>query len=55
MDGELELSLEETDDFLTTEVRSLSLSEKIQNITLSTMDGEKVSDYVPFEQNVMGA
>ena len=50
VDGELQLTLEETDDFLTTEVKIYRLSEKLQNISLSTMNGEKVSDSVPFEQ-----
>ena len=49
--GELELTLEETEDFLPTEVRVYRISEKLQNISLSTMTGEKVSDSIPFEQD----
>ena len=50
VNGELELTLEETDEFLPTAVNIYRLSEKLQNISLSTMNGEKVSDSVPFEQ-----
>lgn len=51
VDGELQLTLEETDDFLSTEVRIYRINEKIQNMSLSTMNGEKVSDSVPFKQD----
>ena len=55
VDGELQLTLEETDDFLSTEVRIYHISDRIQNISLSTMNGEKVSDSVPFEQDFTGS
>lgn len=55
VNGELELTLEETEDFLPTEVRIYWQSEKLQNILLSTMNGEKVSDSVPFEQDFTGS
>ena len=44
VNGELELTLEETDDYLPTEVRIYRLSVELQNISLSTMNGEKVSE-----------
>lgn len=55
--GELKLTLEETDDFLPTtaelsvsdKTRELS-SEAVQNVSLATMDGKKLSDNVKFEQ-----
>jgi len=55
VNGELQLTLEETEDVLPTEVSIYSLSEKLQNISLSTMNGEKVSDSVPFEQDFTGS
>lgn len=50
VNGELKLTLEETDDFLPTEA-SLEMygDEKIQNISLSTLDGKLVSDAVSFK------
>jgi len=51
VNGELQLTLEETEDVLPTEVSIYHLSEKLQNISLSTMNGEKVSDSVQFEQD----
>ncbi|WP_338655997.1 S-layer homology domain-containing protein [Sporosarcina psychrophila] len=49
VDGELKLTLEETDDFLTTPA-IISVKEQVQNVSLSTMDGKKLSDNVKFSK-----
>ena len=46
VNGELKLSLKETDDFLPTVVKIWSFEKEIQNISLSTMDSKKLSDSV---------
>ncbi|NYF26062.1 S-layer homology domain-containing protein [Sporosarcina sp. JAI121] len=49
VNGKLKLTLEETDDFLPTPV-GLNVREKgqVQNVSLSTMDGKKLSDNTDF-------
>ncbi|WP_342537648.1 S-layer homology domain-containing protein [Sporosarcina sp. FSL K6-1540] len=49
VDGELKLTLEETDDFLTTPA-IISVKKQVQNVSLSTMDGKKLSDNVDFRK-----
>ena len=48
VNGELELTLEETEDMLPTAVLLFDLEDDIQTISLSTMEGERISDNVPF-------
>ncbi len=55
VNGELELTLEETEDVLPTAVNIYRLNEELQNISRSTMNGEKVSDSVPFKQDFTGS
>jgi hypothetical protein len=43
------LTLEETDDFLTTPA-IIAVKEQVQNVSLSTMDGKKLSDNVEFRK-----
>lgn len=51
VNGELKLTLEETDDVLPTEVAlAVYKGEQIQNVSLSTMDGKKLSDNVAFKK-----
>lgn len=51
--GKLKLTLEETDDFLTTPVAlNVRDKEQVQNVSLSTMDGKKLSDNVEFRKCV---
>ncbi|MCG7337048.1 S-layer homology domain-containing protein [Sporosarcina sp. ACRSM] len=50
VNGELKLTMEETDDILPTAVKFHFLKEKVQYISLSTMQGEKLSDSVTFKQ-----
>ncbi|MBD7986257.1 S-layer homology domain-containing protein [Sporosarcina sp. Sa2YVA2] len=47
-DGELKITLEETEDMAPTPVTLFDINEKVRSITLSTMEGEKLSDNVPF-------
>src|SRR5690606_8888520 len=47
----LKLTLEETQDFLTTPaIIDVKGKKDVQNISLSTMDGEKLSDSIAFEK-----
>ena len=49
--GELKLTLEETDDYLPTEARlSVSAGEKVDNISLSTVDGALVTENAAFKK-----
>src|SRR5690606_1518633 len=45
VNGELKLTLEETDDYLPTEARlAVSAGEKVENISLSTVDGALLNE-----------
>ncbi|MDV6379269.1 S-layer homology domain-containing protein [Sporosarcina sp. GW1-11] len=48
VNGELVLTLEETTDYFPTEARMSIDAQVIQNISLTTMDGKKLSDSVEF-------
>ncbi|MEK5186210.1 S-layer homology domain-containing protein [Solibacillus sp. FSL W7-1324] len=51
VNGKLKLTLEETQDFLTTPaIIDVKGKKDVQNISLSTMDGEKLSDSIAFEK-----
>ncbi|KAA0944286.1 S-layer homology domain-containing protein [Sporosarcina sp. ANT_H38] len=51
VDGNLKLTLEETDDFLTTPaVLDVRDKEQVLNVSLSTMDGKKLSDNAEFRK-----
>lgn len=51
LNGKLKLTLEETQDFLTTPaVLDVRDKKEVQNVSLSTMDGEKLSDNVEFRK-----
>ncbi|PIC64088.1 Parasporal protein [Sporosarcina sp. P13] len=47
VNGELKLTLEQTTDYFPTEAR-ISIDQDIQNISLTTMDGKKLSDNVEY-------
>ncbi|WP_301109995.1 S-layer homology domain-containing protein [Sporosarcina sp.] len=49
VDGQLKLTLKETDDFLTTKaVMNTDNKKQVVNVALSTIDGKVLSDSVPF-------
>lgn len=48
VNGELTLTLEETEDMAPTAVQLYDIKENIETISLATMEGEKISDNVPF-------
>ncbi|WP_432361394.1 S-layer homology domain-containing protein [Sporosarcina sp. UB5] len=51
VNGELTLTLEETDDYLPTEARlAVSADEKVENISLSTVDGALVNESAAFKK-----
>ena len=51
VEGKLKLTLEETEDILATPVGlDVRGKEQVQNVSLSTMDGEKLSDNVEFRK-----
>lgn len=51
VNGELKLTLEETEDMKPTTVKLYDIQDDIQTITLSTMEGEQLSDSVPFKRD----
>jgi len=51
VNGELKLTLEETDDYLPTEAKlAVTSGEKVENISLSTVDGKLLNDKVAFKK-----
>ena len=51
VNGKLKLTLEETQDFLTTSaILDVRDKKEVQNVSLSTMDGEKLSDSMAFRK-----
>ena len=51
VNGELKLTLEETDDYLPTEAQlAVSAGEKVENISLSTVDGALVNENAAFKK-----
>lgn len=51
VDGELKLTLEETEDMVPTAVKLFDIKEKIQTISLAKISGEKLSDNIAFNVN----
>jgi len=51
VNGELKLTLDETDDYLPTEAKlAVTAGEKVENISLSTVDGMLLNDKVAFKK-----
>lgn len=52
VNGKLELTIEETNDFLPTKATlSLNKGEQVQKVALSTVDGKKISDNFAFQKS----
>ncbi|MCG3088359.1 S-layer homology domain-containing protein [Sporosarcina cyprini] len=50
VNGELQLTLEETEEMAATEVKLYGHQGKVKTIALSTMEGKQLSDQVPFKE-----